>query len=78
MDKYNILKILRLSFLYIGLILLMVYCKYYQSPILMIIGIVLIVIGVICYILSFIVINKEFHDNDFTDSENKSEWKENR
>ena len=71
MDKYDILKILRLSFLYIGLILLMVYYKYYQSPVLMIIGIVLIVIGVICYILSFIILNKEFHDNDLTNSKNK-------
>lgn len=62
MDKYDILKILRLSFLYIGLILLMVYYKYYQSPILMIIGITLIVLGVVCYILSFIVINKDFYN----------------
>lgn len=78
MDKYNILKILRLSFLYIGLILLMVYYKYYQSQILMIIGITLTVLGVICYILSFIILNKEFHDNDFTNFENKNKWKENR
>ena len=62
MDRYNILKILRLSFLYIGLILLMVYYKYYQSPILMIIGITLTVLGVVCYILSFIVINKDFYN----------------
>ena len=72
MDKYNILKILRLSFLYIGLILLMVYYKYYQSQILMIIGITLTILGIICYILSFIILNKEFHDNDFTNSENKN------
>ena len=78
MDKYNILKILRLSFLYIGLILLMVYYKYYQSQILMIIGITLTILGVICYILSFIILNKEFHDNDFTNFENKNKWKENR
>ena len=78
MDRYNILKILRLSFLYIGLILLMVYYKYYQSQILMIIGITLTVLGVICYILSFIILNKEFHDNDFTNFENKNKWKENR
>lgn len=72
MDKYNILKILRLSFLYIGLILLMVYYKYYQSQILMIIGITLTVLGVICYILSFIILNKEFRDNDFNNFENKN------
>ena len=78
MKKYDILKILRLSFLYIGLILLMVYYKYYQSQILMIIGITLTVLGVICYILSFIILNKEFHDNDFTNFENKNKWKENR
>ena len=72
MNRYNILKILRLSFLYIGLILLMVYYKYYQSQILMIIGITLTVLGVICYILSFIILNKEFHDNDFTNFENKN------
>lgn len=62
MKKYDILKILRLSFLYIGLILLMVYYKYYQSPILMIIAITLTVLGVVCYILSFIVINKDFYN----------------
>lgn len=62
MKKYDILKILRLSFFYIGLILLMVYYKYYQSPILMIIGITLTVLGVVCYILSFIVINKDFYN----------------
>lgn len=71
MDKYDILKILRLILLYVGLILLMVHCKYYQPPILMIIGIIFIVLGVICYILSFIILNKEFHDNDFTNSKNK-------
>ena len=41
MDKYDILKILRLILLYVGLILLMVHCKYYQSLILMIIGIII-------------------------------------
>lgn len=71
MAKYDILKILRLILLYVGLILLMVHCKYYQSPILMIIGIIFTVLGVICYILSIIIIYKEFHNNDFTDSKNK-------
>ena len=71
MDKYDILKILRLILLYVGLILLMVHRKYYQSSILMIIGIIFTVLGVICYILSFIILNKEFHDNDFTNSKNK-------
>ena len=61
MDKYNILRILRLLFLYIGLILLRVYCSY-KSPILMIIGVTLTVLGIILYILSFIMINKDFHD----------------
>lgn len=61
MDKYNILRILRLLFLYIGLILLRVYCSY-ESPILMIIGVTLTVLGIILYILSFIMINKDFHD----------------
>lgn len=72
MDKYNILKILRLSFLYIGLILLTVYYKYYQSQILMIIGITFTILGIICYILSFIILNKEFRDNDFNNFENKN------
>lgn len=71
MDKYDILKILRLILLYVGLILLMVHRKYYQSSILMIIGIIFTVFGVICYIISFIILNKEFHDNDFTNSKNK-------
>lgn len=71
MDKYDILKILRLILLYVGLILLMVHRKYYQSSILMIIGIIFTVLGVICYIISFIILNKEFHDNDFTNSKNK-------
>ena len=71
MDKHDILKILRLILLYVGLILLMVHCKYYQSPILMIIGIIFTVLGVICYILSFIILIKEFHDNDFINSKNK-------
>ena len=71
MDKYDILKILRLILLYVGLILLMVHCKYYQSLILMIIGIIFTALGVICYIISFIILNKEFHDNDFTNSKNK-------
>lgn len=62
MDKYDILKILRLILLYVGLILSMVHSKYYQSPILMIIGIIFTVLGVICYILSFIVINKDFYN----------------
>ena len=71
MDKHDILKILRLILLYVGLILLMVHRKYYQSSILMIIGIIFTVLGVICYIISFIILNKEFHDNDFTNSKNK-------
>lgn len=71
MDKHDILKILRLILLYVGLILLMVHRKYYQSSILMIIGIIFTVLGVICYILSFIILNKEFHDSDFTNSKNK-------
>ena len=71
MDKYDILKILRLILLYVGLILLMVHRKYYQLSILMIIGIIFTALGVICYILSFIILNKEFHDNDFTNSKNK-------
>ena len=71
MDKHDILKILRLILLYVGLILLMVHCKYYQSPILMIIGIIFTVLGIIGYILSFIILIKECHDNDFTNSKNK-------
>ena len=71
MDTYDILKILRLILLYVGLILLMVHYKYYQSQILMITGIIFTVLGVICYILSFIILNKEFHDNDLTNSKNK-------
>ena len=71
MDTYDILKILRLILLYVGLILLMVHYKYYQSQILMIIGILFTVLGAICYILSIIIIYKKFHSNDITDSKNR-------
>ena len=57
MAKYDILKILRLILLYVGLILLMVHCKYYQSLILMIIGI--IIHRTWCYMLHPIIYNTQ-------------------
>lgn len=62
MNTYDILDILKQSFLYIGLILLMLYDKYYKSQLLLINGITFIVLGVIFYILSFIMIKKDLHD----------------